>query len=337
MARGGRAAIIRGDAHLYQPAEIRDDATCENHRRVCVAPLSDVRTTMNHPATTVIGLGRMGSALASALAAAGVPLTLWNRSNGRAFAFADRARVARSAAEACAEAELILLSLSDYSAGMEVMDDVANEVELADKTLVQLTAGTPADARTMDAWAGMHGMHYLDAAILSYPNAVGSAQAVVFYAGEEARFERYRTTLGVLGGLSQYVGEAIGAAATLGCAALDYYYGATLAMLHGAALCESEQLPLAQYFQTVKATAALLSATADQARNMIDRELYTGVDGALDTHIATLRHIQRLTHDNDVDTRLPDTLMAAYKKAAAAGHSDDEIAAVFEVLRKTHD
>jgi 3-hydroxyisobutyrate dehydrogenase-like beta-hydroxyacid dehydrogenase len=292
---------------------------------------------MNHPPTAVIGLGRMGSVVATTLAAADVPLTVWNRTDARAFVFADRARVARSAAEACAEAELIVLSLSDYSAGMEVMDDVANEVELADKTLVQLSGGTPADARTMDAWAGMHGMHYLDAAVLAYPTAIGSAQALLFYAGDEARFERYRATLGVLGGASQYVGEAIGAAAALACAVLEYYYGATLAMLHGAALCESEQLPLTQYFQSVKAFAPLLNASADKARNMIDRESYTGVDSTLDTHIANLRHIQRLTHDNDVDTRLPDALMAAYKKAAAAGYGDEEIAAVFEVLRRTQD
>lgn len=291
---------------------------------------------MNHPPTTVIGLGSMGSAVAARLVEAGVPLTVWNRTPTRAYAFAGRARVAHSAAEACAGAELVVLSLSDYSAGIEVMDDVASEVELADKTLVQLTSGSPADARTMDAWAGMHGMHYLDAAIVAYPNAVGSAQAMLFYAGEEARFERYHGTLGVLGGVSHFVGEAIGAAATLDCAVREYYYGATLAMLHGAALCESEQLPLSQYFQTVKTLAPLLSKTADSARTMIDRESYTGVDCALHTHIVALRHIQRLSHDNDVDTRLPDLLMAAYKKAAA-GHGDEEIAALFEVLRKTQD
>ena len=318
-------------------AEIRDEPAAEYHRRASADQPTDRRTTVNHPATTIIGLGRMGSALANALVAAHVPLTVWNRTSTRAYDFADRARVARSAAEACAEAELIVLSLSDYSAAMEVLDDVANEVELADKTLVQLTRGTPADARTMDAWAGMHGMFYLDAAILAYANGVGGPQTIVLYAGQEASFERYRATLGVFGGVSQFAGEAIGAAATLECAVLDYYYGATLAMVHGATLCESEQLPLAQYFQTVKALAPLLSATADTARNMIDRESYTGVDCTLDTHIAALRHIQRLTHDNNVDTRLPDTLMAAYKKAAAAGYSDEEIAAVFEVLRKTPD
>jgi 3-hydroxyisobutyrate dehydrogenase-like beta-hydroxyacid dehydrogenase len=292
---------------------------------------------MTHAPTAMIGLGRMGSALAGALAEAGVPLTVWNRNPARAFAFEGRTRVARSASEACSSAELVVLSLSDYSAGIEVMDEVAEHIELADKTLVQLTSGSPADARTMDAWAGMHGMHYLDAAIVAYPNAVGSAQAVVFYAGDEQRFQRYLPTLGAFGGVSQFVGEAIGAAATLDCAVLEYYYGATLAMLHGAALCESEQLPLGQYFQMIKAITPQLGATADSARTMIDRERYSGVDCALDTHIAALRHIQRLCHDNEVDTRLPDTLMATYKKAIAAGYGDEEIAAVFEVLRKRAD
>jgi len=290
-----------------------------------------------HPNTAVLGLGRMGTAFAARLAASGVPLTVWNRNPGRAYAFEGRARIAREADRACAEAELILLSLSHYSAGIEVMDAVGQALELEGKTLVQMTSGSPADARTMQAWARMQGMHYLDGAILGYPNAVGTAQAVLFYAGDEARFERYRATLGLLGGLTQFVGESIGAAATLDCAVLEYYYGATLAMLHGAALCDSEQFPLKDFFQTVKAVAPLLAATADSARTMIDRESYLGADCALDTHVAALRHIQRMSHDNEVDPRLPDTLMAAYKKAVAAGHGDAEIAATFEILRKSAD
>ena len=65
---------------------------------------------MPHPATTVIGLGRMGSALAGCLAEAGVPLTVWNRTPARAYAFEGRARIARSAAQACADTELVLMS-----------------------------------------------------------------------------------------------------------------------------------------------------------------------------------------------------------------------------------
>jgi len=39
-----------------------------------------------------------------------------------------------------------------------------------------------------------------------------------------------------------------------------------------------------------------------------------------------------MSHDNGIDTRVPDAIMAAYKKAIAAGHSDAEIAALFETL-----
>ena len=291
---------------------------------------------MKHPATAVLGLGRMGAALADRLAAGGVPLTVWNRDPARAYGFADRARVAKSAAAACAAAELIVLSFSDYHAGIEVMEDVANEVELADRTLVQFTSGTPADARSMNAWTGMHGMHYLDAAIVAYPDAVGSAQAVLFYAGDEAHYERLRPTLALLGGASRFVGEDIGAAATLDCALLCYYYGASAAMLAGAALCESEGFPLGDYFGTVKALAPLLAGTADGARAMIDREIYSGADCTLTTHLAALRHIQRLAHDNGVDPRLPDALVATFRRALAA-HGDDELPALFEVLRRQED
>ena len=156
----------------------------------------------------------------------------------------------------------------------------------------------------------------------------------MFYAGDEALWERYRATLSLPAGLARYLGEAIGAAATLDCALLEYYYGATLAPLHGAALCDSENMALTEYFFVAKQLGGLLTATADAAREMIPKERYAGNQCALDVHVAALRHIQRMSHDNDLDTRLPDTLVHAYRKAVAAGHGEDEIAAVFEVLRR---
>ncbi|MCP5198781.1 MAG: NAD(P)-dependent oxidoreductase [Gammaproteobacteria bacterium] len=289
---------------------------------------------MAHPTLTVIGLGRMGSALAGCFAAAGVPLTVWNRSPARAFAFDGRAAIGLNAAAACAASDVIVLCLSDYSAGLEVMDEVAAHTELAGKLLVQFTSGSPSDARTMAAWAHMHGLAYLDAAILAYPAGVGSEGAIVFYAGDEAPWERHADTLRLPGGLTRYLGEAVGAAAALDCAALGYYYGATLAMLHGAALCESESLPLTEYFFIAKRLAPLLAGTADNAREMIAREIYAGNECANEVHTAAMRHVQRMSHDNEVEPRLADTVMAAFRKALAAGHGEDEIAALFEVLRR---
>ena len=289
---------------------------------------------MAHPKVSLLGLGRMGTALADCFAAHGVPLTVWNRTPARCFNFDGRAAIGMNAAAACGAGEVIVISLTNYSVGLEVMDDVAAGTDLSGKTLVQITSGTPSDARTMQAWAQMHGMHYLDAAIIAYPRTVGSAHAVVFYAGEESAWERYHDTLQLPGGLVRYLGDSVGAAAALDCAALEYYYGASLAMLHGAALCDSENLPLTEYFFIIKKLAPLLELTADSARDMISREIYHGEDATLDVHAAAIRHIQRTSHDNEVDTRIPDAFMTAYRKAVAAGHGEEEIAAVFEVLRR---
>jgi len=281
----------------------------------------------------VLGLGRMGSALARRFVAAGAPVTVWNRSPAKSHPFEGQAAIAADAAAAVSASELVVLCLANYSAGLEVLDEVAGTADLSGKVLVQITSGSASDARTMEAWARMHGLGYLDAAILAYPSGVGTDAAIVFYAGDEALWERYRDTLALPGGLARYVGDAIGGAATLDCAVLEYYYGATLAMLHGAALCASENLPLTEYFFIVKKLGALLTVTADGAREMIARERYSGNDCSLEVHVAALRHIQRMSHDNAVDTRVPDTIVNAYRKAVAAGYGEDEIASVFEVLR----
>ncbi|MEQ8662687.1 MAG: NAD(P)-binding domain-containing protein, partial [Gammaproteobacteria bacterium] len=289
---------------------------------------------MTPGATTLLGLGRMGSALAGCLLTGGVPLTLWNRSPARCAAFHGRATIAPSAAAACTDSELIIVSLANYSAALEVLDAVSAAVPLAGRTLVQLTSGSASDARTLQAWAHMHGLGYLDCAVIAHPQAVGGSDAIVLCAGDEALWERHQATLRLFGGTCRYLGEDIGAAATLDCAVLDYYYGATLAMLHGAALTAAGSLPLTEYFFLVKKLAPALAATADGAREMIAREIYAGNACTLDVHVAMLRHIQRMSHDNELDTRLPDTLVQAYRKAIAAGYGEDEIAAVFEVLRR---
>ncbi|MGR8920980.1 MAG: NAD(P)-dependent oxidoreductase [Gammaproteobacteria bacterium] len=292
-------------------------------------------TPTDRLSASVLGLGRMGSAVADCLADAGVPLTVWNRTPARAFGFDGRAAIGLNAGAACAGSELIVLCLSDYGAGFEVLDEAAEAVDLAGRTLLQLTSGTASDARTMQAWAQMHRMHYLDGAILGYPSGIGTDATIIFYAGEESSFERVRDTLAPLAGTNRYVGEDAGAAATFDCAALGFYYGAALALLGGAALCEAENLPLTEFFFIAKKMLPMLSATADASREMIGREVYAGNQCDLDTHAAALRHVQRMMHDSEVDTRLADTLMAAFKRALGDGLGDDELPALFETLRSS--
>jgi len=67
---------------------------------------------------SVIGMGRMGSAMARRIAGAGFQTVVWNRTPERAAAVAEEigAEVAGSAADAAASAEVVVCSLADDAA-----------------------------------------------------------------------------------------------------------------------------------------------------------------------------------------------------------------------------
>jgi 3-hydroxyisobutyrate dehydrogenase len=70
----------------------------------------------------VLGMGRMGHALAERLLAGGHTLTIWNRTPGRANDLLARsARQAASPAQAAASSDLTLTSLADDSAVRSVV------------------------------------------------------------------------------------------------------------------------------------------------------------------------------------------------------------------------
>src|SRR5438034_2227465 len=74
------------------------------------------------PAVTVLGLGRMGLALAQALARAGHTVTVRNRTASRAAPLRELdVAVAESVASACASSAVVIVSVTDYDATREML------------------------------------------------------------------------------------------------------------------------------------------------------------------------------------------------------------------------
>src|SRR5829696_271738 len=160
------------------------------------------------PSVTVIGLGAMGSALAAAVLAAGYPTTVWNRSPQRAEPLVARgAAAAATPGEAIEASRLVIVCLLDMASVTDVLDP-AKDV-LAGRVLVNLTNGTPAQARDL---AGRYDSDYLDGGIMAVPPTIGTPDAFVFYSGSRSAFDTNRTVL-YLFGESRYVGDDAGLAA----------------------------------------------------------------------------------------------------------------------------
>ena len=119
---------------------------------------------------SMIGLGAMGSALARAFLEAGHGLTVWNRTAQKMVPLVELgAEGAESVPEAVQASPLIMVCIDNYAATNQLLrnDDVVPN--LTGRTVIQLSTGTPKEARDSESWLKNCGADYLDGAIGSYP------------------------------------------------------------------------------------------------------------------------------------------------------------------------
>ncbi|MEV0322588.1 NAD(P)-binding domain-containing protein [Streptomyces sp. NPDC050658] len=188
---------------------------------------------------TVIGLGEMGAALAGALLDAGHHVTVWNRTAAKADALVARGAVrAGSVEEAVLASPLTLVCLLDYASSQTLLEPVA--AALRGRTLVQLSNGTPEQARQTEAWANGVGADYLDGGIMAIPATVATPEAFLLYSGQERHFAAHRTTLEAMGA-AKYLGGDAGIASLYDLAllsAMDMMFGG---FFHSVAMATSHK------------------------------------------------------------------------------------------------
>jgi 3-hydroxyisobutyrate dehydrogenase-like beta-hydroxyacid dehydrogenase len=172
---------------------------------------------------TVIGLGAMGAALARALLRDGHRVTVWNRTSAMAEPLVkDGAVLAPSAASAVGASPIVLVCVADYQVTRSILGTEGVAPALAGRVLVQLSTGTPQDARDAEAWARERGADYLDGAIMAMPSQIGRPDTPIVASGAETAFRQSEPILKTLAGNLIYMGEPVGSAsawdlATLSC------------------------------------------------------------------------------------------------------------------------
>ncbi|MFC5722232.1 NAD(P)-dependent oxidoreductase [Streptomyces gamaensis] len=284
---------------------------------------------------TVLGLGPMGGALAGAFLAAGHRTTVWNRTPGRADALAGRgAVVAPSAAAALAASPVGVLALASYDAVREVLAPVA--AGLAGCTLVNLTSGSPPDARETAAWAEARGAAYLDGVVMTTPSGVGDPDFLQLYGGSRAVFETHRATLAALGS-PVHLGPDPALSSVYDTALLGLLWSSLTGWLHGVALtgCEGPggSVPATAFTEVagryLKAVGLFMSAYAPQ----IDAGRYPAAGFPLDLHLMTMDILVHASELGSVSTGLPRLLRELASRAVAAGHGGDSYARLIEYVR----
>jgi len=229
---------------------------------------------------TVVGTGAIGSAVARLLLAADRAVVVWNRTASRTQELVDTGAVVAPSLQAAVKASaLTLVTLKDYSAVQEVLDQL--DGELSGRTIAVLATGSPADART--AWERVRqlGAHYIDAGVQTSPEDLGTDLATILYSGSVVAFERHRQTLQLLS-TPRFVGTSPEAAAVWDLALFGLWYDAQLGLLRALETVRAAGIDIDEFVDTaiiqlghvVKAAPATATElrTADYPRGPADLE-----------------------------------------------------------------
>src|SRR5580693_7902663 len=251
----------------------------------------------------VLGTGIMGTGMAHSLLRSGLDVTVWNRSSGRAAPLAaDGARVARTAAEAVADADAVITILWDGNSVSEVMTEA---LPAAPDGLLWAQASTvsPHDAgERLPALAAKHGARYLDAPVF-----------------------------GAIAGRIVWVSEQPGDGTRLKLVANSWVATMVAATAQSIALADGLGLDPRAFLDMMRGSAVDAPYLHVKGQAIIARQFAPSfaVDGAVkDTGL-----IAAAMRESGTDATLMEAVGSQYRKAAAAGYGEEDMAAVFRAFR----
>jgi 3-hydroxyisobutyrate dehydrogenase-like beta-hydroxyacid dehydrogenase len=271
----------------------------------------------------------MGSALARAFLTKECEVTVWNRSPEKSAEFEGLARVAHSVLDACAASNVVVVCLLNYAAGEASMRSTEVESMLSGKVMIQLSTGSPADARRTSAWAQACGAAYLDGAILGSPPMVGGDQATVLVSGPKGVYDRNVELFQALTPNPSFCGEEIGRAAALDNAALELSAGCSVVLYHALALCAAESIPFEDLFDLAR---PFREDYVERVTSPIRTGDYPSGNASIHTWVSWAETLVRVADDAGVSASLPLALLECLNRTVELGQGDKDFPAVYQAF-----
>ena len=273
----------------------------------------------------------MGTALARAFLDGGHHTTVWNRSAAKADALvASGAARADSPAGAFGASPLVVINLSVNQNVHEVLESAGDAV--AGRTVVNLTNGTPAQARELATAVTALGGEYVDGGIMAVPPMIARPGALILYSGRQAAFEEHRATLEALGE-ARYLGTDPGLAPLYDLALLTAMYGMLTGYYQAAALIRTEGVKATEFTPMVHAWVTAMMADLPRAAEAIDSGEHATEVSSLANNQAAFPNLIEAAREQGVDTALMEPIRALLDRSVEEGYGADGLPRLTDLLR----
>jgi 3-hydroxyisobutyrate dehydrogenase len=280
------------------------------------------------------GLGTMGAAMAANVADAGFPLTVWNRTPGKAARAIGAGAVEASSPSAVADAaDVVVICVSDTPDVEAVLFGPGGLAdELAEGALIiDCSTIAPGATRQFAERLAERGVGFVDAPVSGGSEGAVKGTLTIMVGGSVDDVARAQPVLEAMGSSITHMGP-VGAGQTTKAVNQVILSGVYLGVAEGMVLAMKSGLDARQVAAALAGGAAGSWVLQNRAERMIDDEYPLGFRIALHLKDLTIA----LEQAREVGASLPISAIAAQIEAGlvARGHGDDDNSALARAVRE---
>ena len=280
-----------------------------------------------------IGLGTMGAAMAGHLARAGYPLTVWNRTPGRASELVGLGAVeAPDPARLAAASDVVLVCVSDTGDVEAVLlgpDGVAGAARPG-TLVIDCSTIAPGATRDYAARLATRGIALVDAPVSGGSEGAQKATLTIFVGGAAADVERARPILAVIGKTITHVGP-VGSGQAVKAVNQVILAGTYVGVAEGIVLALKAGLDVEQVVGALSGGAAQSWVLANRSGRMLANDYPLGFKVAL--HLKDLGIALEMASELGVELPVTELCAELERGLVTDGHAEDDISAVARRLR----
>jgi 3-hydroxyisobutyrate dehydrogenase len=272
----------------------------------------------------VLGAGIMGAPIAANLAAADHDVRIWNRTREKADAV-EGVAVAATPTDAVAGADIVITMLSDADAVLSTFDAAQAAIEPGALWLQMSTIGLTGTEQCI-ALAYERGLAFVDAPVLGTKGPAEQGKLVVLASGPDDVKPRCEPVFDVLGQRTLWLGPA-GAGTRCKLVANMWILTIVEGLAETIALAEGLGVDPRHFLGAIEGGAMDLPYAHLKGEAMISRSFAPAF--SLDNALKDARLVIEAAERHDLNVPLSHLIADRMADAVAAGHGDEDMAAVF--------
>jgi 3-hydroxyisobutyrate dehydrogenase len=280
-----------------------------------------------------VGLGTMGSSMAANVARRGLPLTVWNRTAGRATPLVEAGAVeAATPCDVARASDVVVACLPDSPQVAEVLFGAGGLAEgFAEGSLfIDCSTVSPMSEREFAARLGRQGVAMLDAPVSGGSEGAIAGTLTIMVGGEAVDLERASTVLGAMGSTVTHIGP-IGSGQVAKAVNQVMLCGTYLGVAEGIVLAMKAGLDPELVVTSLMGGAAGSWVLQNRSRQIIDDSYPLGFKMSLHRKDMAIA----LELSRSVGAALPTAALTAALEDGliAQGYGDEDISALARAIR----